>query len=202
MHFLGRQASSGHNNLIYAGPWGKWLSIVFFFLVFFLNLAHNAVCKFCIQYNKLFVSDQCVIDTYQTIGPTLVSLMNILIICSNCRFKQIFFHRTSLVLGMGQLVFWGPVSFFGGASQFFWGPVSFQIYWPPRATGPTGLMSRPDTIHRFYIQTRTFMPSVDTFTGLFVDVAGHSQSTVRKSSIHCSSNHIRVSRRGILGDEK
>ena len=45
-------------------------------------------------------------------------LMNILIICSNCRFTQIFFHRTSLVLGNG------PASFLG-ASKFFGGPVSF-----------------------------------------------------------------------------
>ena len=60
---------------------------------------------------------------------TLVSLMNILIICSNCRFTQIFFHRTSLVLGIGQLVFLG-------ASKFFGGPVSFQIYWPPGPLDP------------------------------------------------------------------
>ena len=26
MHFLGRRASSGHNNLFYAGPRGQWLS--------------------------------------------------------------------------------------------------------------------------------------------------------------------------------
>ena len=26
MHFLGRRASSGHNNSFYAGPWGQWLS--------------------------------------------------------------------------------------------------------------------------------------------------------------------------------
>ena len=49
---------------------------------------------------------------------TLVSLMDILMICSNCRFTQKLFHRTSLVLGMSQYVFWG-------ASKFFGGPVSF-----------------------------------------------------------------------------
>ena len=67
---------------------------------------------------------------------TLVSLLNILIICSNCRFTQIVFHRTSLVLGMGQLVFLGASKFFGGASKFFGGPVSFQIYWPPGPLDP------------------------------------------------------------------
>ena len=63
---------------------------------------------------------------------TLVSLMNI----SNCRFPQIFFHRTSLVVGLGHLVYLGATKFFGGASQFFVGPVSFQIYWPPGPLDP------------------------------------------------------------------
>ena len=58
-------------------------------------------------------------------------------------------HRTSLVLGKGQLVFLG-------ASKFFWGPVSFQIYCPP-ATAPTSLMSRPESpsgmVHPIRMQT-------------------------------------------------
>ena len=44
MHFLGRRASSGHNNSFYTGPRGQW---IFVFLFFFFSsctwsLAHSA----------------------------------------------------------------------------------------------------------------------------------------------------------------
>ena len=51
-------------------------------------------------------------------------------------YANIFFIAQVWFWGRGQLVFWG-------ASKFFGGPVSFQIYWPPRATASTSLMSRP-----------------------------------------------------------
>ena len=42
MHFLGRRASSGHNNSFYTGPRGQWLSDVFFFSSCTWSSAHSA----------------------------------------------------------------------------------------------------------------------------------------------------------------
>ena len=46
----------------------------------------------------------------------------------------------------------GPVSFFGGQSVFG-GASQFSNLLAPRATGPTGLMSRPVTCRVFCLQT-------------------------------------------------
>ena len=53
-------------------------------------------------------------------------------------YANIFFHRTSLVLGKGPVSFGG-----GGAVSFLGGASKFSNLLAPRATASTSLMSRP-----------------------------------------------------------
>ena len=124
MRFLGRRASSSHNNLIYAGPQGQWLSIVYFilfFLIIFFDLTHNAV-------NGRSEPHAPNMHVHRPVRLIAFSGHNIEIV----GLRKYFFIAQVWFWEWAGYFFWGPVNFFGGPVSFLGAQSVFK------STGPTG----------------------------------------------------------------